>query len=55
MPEEKYILLYTLGGYMKDGSQEEYTIYKDDQRYVVNDIGGTLIIEDIRARVQTIP
>lgn len=42
-------VLYTLGGYMKDGSQEEYTIYKDDQRYVVNDIGGTLIIEDNEA------
>lgn len=42
-------VLYTLGSYMRDGSQEEYTIYKDDKRYVVNDINGTLIIEDNEA------
>lgn len=42
-------LLYAVSSYMKDGSSSEYTIYKDDKRYVVNDDEGTLIIEDNEA------
>lgn len=42
-------LFYELSGYMKDGSSEEYTVYKDDKRYVVSDAAATVIIEDEEA------
>ncbi|MCR5508159.1 MAG: DUF3089 domain-containing protein [Lachnospiraceae bacterium] len=39
-------LFYEAKNYMKDGSEDEYTIYKDETRYVINDMDGILVIED---------